>query len=183
MPFVLLPLLLCLALGGCKKEEAPLFRREHTRRTHFGDEALERIARDARERLPLFLEHLRHPRKGEGQFSVKYPFAADSGSGFFREYLWLGDIVLRRGVYYGKILNRPYHTGGLETGMEVPFSLEGIADWMYMKNGKISGGLSIKYLIEEIPPLDREEELNRILALFETLPEGGSSAPKPRKGP
>jgi uncharacterized protein YegJ (DUF2314 family) len=171
MPVVLLPLLFCLLLGGCKKEEPPLFRTEQTRPVPSGDEALEGIAQDAREGLPLFLEHLRHPRKGEGQFSVKYPFTADSGSGFSREYLWLGDIVLRKGVYYGKILNRPYHIEGLEAGMEVPFSLEGLADWMYVKEGAIAGGLSIKYLIEKIPPLDREEELNRILALLEAPPE------------
>jgi uncharacterized protein YegJ (DUF2314 family) len=171
MPFVLLPLLLCLVLGGCKKEEAPLFRRDHTRRTHSGDEALERIARDARERLPLFLKHLQHPLRGEEGFSVKYPFAADPGSGFLREYLWLGDIVFREGVYYGRILNRPYHIGALEAGMEVPFSFDDIADWMYVKKGAIIGGFSIKYLIEAIPPLDREEGLNRILELFEAPPE------------
>ncbi|MDR1058843.1 MAG: DUF2314 domain-containing protein [Treponema sp.] len=168
MPVVLLPLLLCLTLGGCKKDEPPLFQTERTRQAPPGDEALERAAGEARKSLPCFLRHLQHPLRGEEGFSVKYPFAADPGSGFLREYLWLGDIVFREGVYYGKILNRPYHIREIEAGMEVPFSFDDIADWMFLRKGKIIGGLSIRRLIEDIPPLDREEELNRILDLFET---------------
>jgi uncharacterized protein YegJ (DUF2314 family) len=170
MPWVLF-LLLSLFPGGCKKTEPPLFRREYTRRAPSGDAALEGIAREARRTLPLFWDRFRHPHRGEEQFSVKYPFAADPESGFSREYLWLGNIVFREGVYYGTVLNRPYHIRGLEAGMEVPFSFDDITDWMYRENGRIKGGRSVKYLIEEIPPLDREEELNRILPLFDGPPE------------
>jgi uncharacterized protein YegJ (DUF2314 family) len=123
-------------------------------------EELAQIAEAARESFPRFVRRLQSPGPGETSFRVKYRFAAEEGSGFRDEYLWLSDIGFEQGSYYGFVANQPYYAGNLKTGDRVNFFAEDISDWMFYRDGKIVGGLSIKYLIEVIPPLDREEALN-----------------------
>jgi uncharacterized protein YegJ (DUF2314 family) len=121
-------------------------------------EELNQIIRQARETLPEFIEKINNPGSDEGNFQVKYPFPADPGSGFSYEHIWLRDIRLQDGVYYGTISNQPYHCDGLVLDGEVPFLIENISDWMYTRGEKIIGGRSIKFLIESIPDPDRSAE-------------------------
>jgi uncharacterized protein YegJ (DUF2314 family) len=106
--------------------------------------------------MPSFLRKLQNPGPGEANFMVKCPFPADEGSGFRFEEIWLRDISFAGGVYSGALANQPYYVGPLKTGGRVSFAIDDISDWMYTKDGRIVGGLSIKYLIEGIPELDRD---------------------------
>ncbi|GHV92734.1 hypothetical protein AGMMS50268_32370 [Spirochaetia bacterium] len=130
------------------------------------DETLARIARDARDRLPLFIRRVQSPLPGDGNFRVKYPFAAKNGSGFSHEQIWLAGITFQEGRYYGIVSNSPYYVTGLKTGDRVPINIEEITDWMYTKNGVIEGGISIKYLLEQIPTPDRTAEQRQLLKMF-----------------
>jgi len=138
-----------------------------TVRSSSGDPILDEIAFEARGAISVFIRHMRNPQKGEEQFRIKYPFQADSGSGIDKEYLWLSDVTFKHGKYSALVANRPYYTSGLEPGDEVFIMMDDIADWMFLRDGKIIGGRSIKYLIEKIPPIDRDEEMERLLRLFE----------------
>jgi uncharacterized protein YegJ (DUF2314 family) len=166
-PF-LLPLAV-LALCSCGKPPAPVPLPEHPAPTlHLprNEEELLRIAEDARETLPLFFRHLQNPAKGEADFRVKYPFQADSGSGFSMEQIWLEDIRFTGSEYYGALANAPFYIAALRMGDSVSFSPDKITDWMYTQNGTIAGGRSIKYLLEQIPGHERSEEQRAILQLF-----------------
>jgi uncharacterized protein YegJ (DUF2314 family) len=57
------------------------------------------------------------------------------------------------------------------------FSIEKISDWMYLKDGRIVGGESIKYLIERISETERDAELIAFYQLF-----GPAAPPVSRKG-
>lgn len=131
------------------------------------DESLMRIAHNARDTLPVFFRHILNPAKNEANFSVKYPFRTDSGSGFSMEQLWLRDISFKNGVYYGVLANTPFYIASLKKGDTVSFSADEITDWMYTSGGKIIGGLSIKYLLEQIPLSERSEEQRAMLRMFE----------------
>ncbi|MDR1318085.1 MAG: AMP-binding protein [Treponema sp.] len=131
------------------------------------DAQLLRITQDARDTLPVFFRHLLRPGKGESNFRVKYPFKADPGSGFGAEQLWLSGINFRDGVYYGVLSNTPYYVASMKRGAVVSFSADEITDWMYTRDGKIIGGLSIKYLLEQIPEHERGGEQRALLEMFE----------------
>ena len=131
------------------------------------DPELRRIAENARETLPVFIRRLQNPLEGEGNFRIKYPFRADGGSVFGREQIWLEDIDFRDGAYHGTPANTPYHVSTLKTGDTVTFEIDDITDWMYTRRGKIAGGLSIKYLLEQIPEHERSGEQRAILAMFD----------------
>jgi uncharacterized protein YegJ (DUF2314 family) len=158
-----MPVLLIFSCRAGKKAE----NYDRIQRVEADDPVLEAIAEEARKTLPRFIRTMRNPQKGEKQFRIKCPFEADRGSGFGREYLWLADIRFENGNYYGAVASRPYYIRRLAPGSRTAFSMDDIADWMYVKDGKIAGGLSIKYLIEKIPPLDRDAELNSLLEFFE----------------
>jgi uncharacterized protein YegJ (DUF2314 family) len=49
----------------------------------------------------------------------------------------------------------------------VTFEIDDITDWMYTRHGKITGGLSIKYLLDQIPEHERSDEQRAVLSMFE----------------
>jgi uncharacterized protein YegJ (DUF2314 family) len=131
------------------------------------DEELRLIALNAKDTLPIFFRHMLRPAKNESGFCIKYPFRTDSGSGFSMEQLWLSEISFKDGVYYGVLVNNPFYISSMKKGDTVIFSADEITDWMYAKNGKIIGGRSIKYLLEQIPASERGEEQRQRLQMFE----------------
>ena len=136
------------------------------------------IALKARETLPRFIWRLQHPARGERGFSVKYPLEAkgemETGGDLQWEHFWLGGIDFKNGVYYGRLLNQPQYINGVKAGDIIPFSIDDITDWMFFREDKIIGGLSIKYLAEreltkaeslETPAAD---DLVRLLEMFDS---------------
>jgi uncharacterized protein YegJ (DUF2314 family) len=171
LPFLFASLIL-LSCG----EAPPLVRRwfpsagasaDPTRHLDRDDPELRRIAEDARDALPVFIRRLQSPLKGDGNFRVKYPFRADGGSGFGREQIWLENVGFRDGAYHGTPANTSFYVSALKAGDTVTFEIDGITDWMYTRHGKIIGGLSIKYLLEQIPEHERDDEQRAVLAMFE----------------
>jgi len=126
------------------------------------DREIERIADNARRSLPIFLRYLKSPEKGANNFYVKYPLSSDDGS---VEQVWLGNIRLKNNAYYGTIANTAKSPGNKKK--DIIIDTDKITDWMYIQDGKIMGGRSIKYLLEKIPEDQRGEDQRRILRMFE----------------
>jgi uncharacterized protein YegJ (DUF2314 family) len=125
----------------------------------------------ARETVPEFIEKLNAPGPDEGNFQVKYPFEADPESGFAYEHIWLRDIRVKDGRYYGTITNQPCYCSGLVLGAITPFLIENISDWMYTQGEKTIGGRSIPLLMGELPGLDAEAAPD--YGRFQAPPEDG----------
>jgi uncharacterized protein YegJ (DUF2314 family) len=168
---LIFPAILFFWSCGVKAEPepvSPVFIRDPVLHISQIDPDLHDISVQARENLTLFIERLQNPAEDEGGFRVKYPFQAEEGSGFRQEHIWLTDIVLGdEGRYYGVIANQPYYVTRFHPGDRVSFFIDDISDWMYLKGGRIIGGISIKYLIEQIPELDRDAETSAVYGLFE----------------
>jgi len=131
------------------------------------DKEIERIADNARRALPIFFRNLSRPENGANNFYVKYPLSADDGSvePKVREQVWLGNIRLKNNSYYGTLANTASSPDG--KNKEVIIDTDKITDWMYIQDGKIMGGQSIKYLLEKTPEDQRSEDQRRILRMFE----------------
>jgi uncharacterized protein YegJ (DUF2314 family) len=168
VPVLLIP----LAFFSCGKkpfpaDSVPVIIADPTRHRAQDDGELVRIAEQARDTLPVFFRRLQRPRAGDGNFRIKYPLKADSRSGFSREQVWLSEIRFQNGRYSGALTNTPYYVSGLSRGDSIIIDIEEITDWMFTRGGKITGGRSIKFLLEQIPEHERDEEQRRILAMFE----------------
>ena len=160
-------ILLCLGLHlSCQQRQKPPALTSPTfSQAEQSNEELLRIAEDARRTLPIFFRHLSRAARGNEHF-IKYPFIADYDSGIAVEQIWLNGIHFIDGRYYGVLAGEPQYISGMEKGDTVRFNTDEITDWMYIEDGKIAGGLSIKYLLERIPESQRSEEQQRILQQF-----------------
>jgi uncharacterized protein YegJ (DUF2314 family) len=172
--YVFLVLLLSPLIFSCGKgpswfpsNPAPMVEADPTLHRDQDDEELARLAQNARDTVPVFFRRLQRPLRGDGNFRIKCPLKADGRSGFSREQVWLSKIRFQDGGYSGVLTNTPYYLSGLARGDRVEFNIEEITDWMFTHEGKINGGLSIKYLLEQIPEHERDEEQRRILGMFE----------------
>ena len=157
-------ILLCaVLLFSCEKSSEPV---EVTVMPIYQDDMeIARIAEDARSTLPVFFRYLTRTSAGKDCY-VKCPFLADENSGVDQEQIWLTGIQFRNGRYFGVIASAPRYLSGMKRGDRVIFDIDAITDWMYIRGGKITGGESIKYLLEKIPEdrrSDRERELLRML--------------------
>ena len=128
------------------------------------DKEIEKIADNARRALPTFFRNLARPEAGANNFYIKYPLTGDDGDA---EQVWLGDIRVKNGIYYGRIANTPSLPGDKKKDKLITFNPDKITDWMYIQNGKIIGGRSIKYLLEKIPEEKRSGEQKKILKMFD----------------
>ena len=154
-------LLCAVLLLSCEKSsETPVVA---TMSVYQDDMEIQRIAEDARNTLPVFFRHL--ARAGRDCY-VKYPFAADGDGGIDREQVWLTDIQFSSGRYFGVIANAPRHLSGMNRGDRVVFDMDAITDWMYVRDGKITGGESIKYLLEKIPESRRSDRERKLLQML-----------------
>jgi uncharacterized protein YegJ (DUF2314 family) len=131
------------------------------------DKEIEKITDNARRSLPIFFRNLNRPENGANNFYVKYPLSSDDGGvePKVREQVWLGSIRLKNDAYYGTPANTPRSHG--RKMKRVNIDTDKITDWMYIQDGKIIGGRSIKYLLEKIPEDQRGEDQRRILRMFE----------------
>ena len=127
------------------------------------DSELEKIADNAKRALPTFFRNLARPEAGANNFYVKYPLADDGAV----EQVWLGDIRVKDGVYYGRLANTSSLLGDKKKDNLITFNPNAITDWMYIQDGKIIGGRSIKYLLEKTPETQRSENQRKILKMFE----------------
>ena len=164
LPVVLFMLFGAMLLSSCQKQPAAAIR-PMTVQAEQSDSELLRIAEEARRTLPVFFRHLARADADRESFRVKYPFAADDGSGLAMEQVWLGGIFFKDGQYYGVLVSNPLHLSGRKKGDTVAFDADAITDWMYIEGGKIAGGRSIKYLLEKNPE-DRGEGF-AILRMFD----------------
>jgi len=128
------------------------------------DKELEKIADNARRALPVFFRNLARPEAGAGSFYIKYPLTAGDGG---VEQVWLGNIRFKNGNYYGTLANTTSFSNSVKKGKTIPIDTDKITDWMYILDGKIMGGRSIKYLMEKIPEYQRGEDRLKILRMFE----------------
>ena len=166
-PAVLYLLFLAVVFPSCQRQTVlNSVLMESTSAVEQNDSEIFRITHEARAGLPIFFRHMARPENGESDFSIKYPFKTDPGSGIGTEQIWLTGIRFRNGKYYGTLANSPMYIRRMKKGDTVEFLVDEITDWMYIREGKITGGLSIKYLLEQIPENRRSDGQKKLLQMF-----------------
>ena len=160
----MLILVLCVTLLlSCDQQPA----RDRTVQVEQADEDILQIAEDARKTLYIFFRHLNGADAKGASFFIKHPFKADDGSDVAMEQLWLTNIRFRNGTYYGALASSPVYIRGIKRGDTVAFEADAITDWMFVQDGKISGGRSVKYLLEKIPENQRSDGQQKLLQMFD----------------
>ena len=102
--------------------------------------------------LPTFWASYEAPKPSETGHSLKVRFPTPRGDG---EHIWMSEVKkLPNGSYSGRFANQPRDLPGKRSGDLVEFRQADISDWMFMRNGKIVGGETIKPLLKSMPKAD-----------------------------
>lgn len=73
------------------------------------------------------------------------------------EHVWLSNVVFKDGKYSGILDNEPEYFTEYKIGDTIDVDDKNISDWMYIKNGKLFGGYTIKVLRNRMSESEREQ--------------------------
>src|SRR6185295_1595260 len=111
------------------------------------------IAR-GRATLPTFWASYDAPKPSETGHSLKVRFPNPRNNG---EHIWMADVKKTAdGGYSGRFANAPRDLPGKKAGEVALFKEADISDWMFMRNGKIVGGETIRPLLKSLPKADAD---------------------------
>jgi uncharacterized protein YegJ (DUF2314 family) len=115
--------------------------------------AMHRAAQEARKTVGKFITALAHPAPGQEDFEVKKPFI----EGNQVEYIWLSDVRLVGNRFQGRVDNQPRKIAGPKLGQIVLVKPNEISDWLYIDNGKLVGGYTVRVHYNELSPQQKQE--------------------------
>ncbi|MBX9682037.1 MAG: DUF2314 domain-containing protein [Gemmataceae bacterium] len=113
---------------------------------------------DAHSHWDVFVFALQNPGTKQKGFSVKAPFREGRNS----EQLWLTRIELTGENISGIVDDEPVFLRGIRRKQVVQVTRSQISDWMFLDQGKIRGGYTIRALRDSLGA----EERARFLASF-----------------
>lgn len=110
------------------------------------DGAIEAATREARDSLDRFIRTLSHPGPGQAEFSVKFPVHAGEAT----HYLWLLQIAFDGSNFSGILGPDADGLKGHFPGERITTASKEITDWMFVDNGKLAGGFSLRAIRERL---------------------------------
>lgn len=110
--------------------------------------------KDAQKSLPEFTNALQSNNANYSNFTLKQRFDTSDGNG---EHIWIGDIVLRNGKYFGFVQNNPVDVKDLKLGDSVEVINDQISDWMYYDGNKVKGAFTVKVMRKFMSPIEKQE--------------------------
>jgi uncharacterized protein YegJ (DUF2314 family) len=114
---------------------------------------MHRAVLEARKTVGEFITVLKHPASGQQDFEVKEPFI----EGNEVEHIWLSHVRLVGPRFEGRVDNKPQKIPGLKLGQLVSVNPNEISDWLYVDNGKLVGGYTVRAHYNELSPQQKRE--------------------------
>jgi uncharacterized protein YegJ (DUF2314 family) len=115
--------------------------------------AMQRAVDEARRTVKKFIFALKHPTPGQTDFEVKKPFI----QGNEVEHIWLSNVEFLGNRFQGRVDNQPRKIRGLKLGQLVSVNPNEISDWLYVDNGKLIGGYTVRVHYSELSPEQKQE--------------------------
>ena len=149
-------MLVLLALLGCSRTDT----RDKTIAVSSDDAEMNAAIATARSKLPEFWKTFDKPGQGEKDFSLKVKITDDNGT----EYFWVIPVEKKGGKIYGTINNDPDIVKSVKLGQRIEVREDAVADWLFMRNGKMVGNYTLRPLLKQMPT----EEADKLKAMMES---------------
>jgi uncharacterized protein YegJ (DUF2314 family) len=145
--FVLAVLSLCVACARRPTDEPAVF--------PVGEEdaAMNSAMEKARASVDTFIAALQSGKAVQSHFAIKKKFS----DGKHTEHIWLLPVTFDGTRFEGVVNNVPADLTGVAIGQNVMVEPNQISDWMYLENGKLMGGYTIRVLRDRMSPAERKE--------------------------
>lgn len=116
-----------------------------------GDQEMNAAIEKATQTLDDFNAALSNPEIENPALKVQFQNAADI------EHMWIGEIEYNDGKYSGILTNEPEYITEYKMGDKIDIDNSKISDWMYIENGKLVGGFTIKVLRDRMSDEERKQ--------------------------
>jgi uncharacterized protein YegJ (DUF2314 family) len=100
-----------------------------------------------------FLTAFKNKKSSQTSFSVKMPFATDTGA----EHIWLTSLESKDEKLFGLVDNLPANVTSIKLGDKVEINQDKISDWFYIDDGKLVGGMTIRVIRSRMKPSERKQ--------------------------
>src|SRR5262249_45481080 len=107
----------------------------------------------ARSTVNTFIAALSAPKPNQADFSVKMAFT----DGEHTEHMWLGSVRYDGKVFRGVVNNDPELVNNVKVGQKASIEPSKVSDWMFVENGKLVGGYTIRVLRDTMSTKERAE--------------------------
>jgi uncharacterized protein YegJ (DUF2314 family) len=153
-------LVLVLSLVACSRSKAAGEQKDEVLYVKGSDPAMSAAIANAQATLDNFRGALAAPPAGTQSFSVKVGFAW--GTKGEREHIWLTEPKFDGASVSGKINNDPVDVTTLTLGQAVTAPVKDVSDWMYVDNGVLRGGYTLRVLLDKMSPEARKKMLDEM---------------------
>ncbi|HMF17490.1 MAG TPA: DUF2314 domain-containing protein [Gemmataceae bacterium] len=145
----LIVLFFVFAVFGCGKESVP----DKVIPVAGDDPRMNAAIDKARATVKTFIDALQSPKPGQQGFSVKVVFTDGDND----EHMWLLPVRYDGKKFRGTVNNAPQTVKNIKMGQRVTVEPSKISDWMFVENGKLVGGHTVRVLRDAMTPADRAE--------------------------
>src|SRR5215469_6462755 len=132
--FIALLASVSLLVFSCSKSDDPIYRVDS------GDKEMNGAMDQARKSIQQFITALQSPKANQSAFSIKKEYK----QGKEAEYFWIVDVTFDGKNFHGKVDNDPEIVKNVKLGDEAIIGKDEISDWMFVENGKLVGGYTLR---------------------------------------
>jgi len=129
------------------------------------EQAMDKAIAKARTTWQEFAQALAKPSNSMRGFSIKKGFRVEDDPE--AEHIWLTNVSFDGERFKGEVNNEPVDTKEVRIGEVVEVTPEELSDWMYIENGILRGGFTIRVLVEQDPPEEQEKFFKQVGFRFE----------------
>jgi len=115
------------------------------------DKEMNTAIENANQTLADFNTALLNPEIEVKSLKVKFQNETDA------EHIWLSNVEFKNGQYIGVLDNEPEYVKDYKLGDTVTVENKNISDWMYIENGKLFGGYTIRVLRNRMSESERKQ--------------------------
>ena len=117
------------------------------------DTEMNNVIIKAKQTLPEFYRALESSNPNQDAFAVKMHFKINNDG----EHIWINGLFKRNGEYFGVVDNLPEFTKEVKQGDTIKIDASKVSDWMYLDNGELKGGYTIRLLRTRMSEEERIE--------------------------
>ena len=154
-------LLLCGSLGACARKSTPATEdgKDQVVYVKSEDPGMNAAIAKAQGSIALFKAAAKERKPNTERYAVKvgFHYGADD-----REHMWVQDPEFEGDSVRGKLINEPVDVTNLKLGQVVTAPAADISDWMYVEDGKLRGGYTMRVLLDKMGPEERQKMLNEL---------------------
>lgn len=114
-------------------------------RDGFDQKEMDKAIARAQKEIDSFIKELAKP-KGENH-AIKVPITDKNGTEFF----WLTQVKFKDGTFEGTVNNEPGIVKNVKMGERRKVKKANVADWLYLRDGKMYGNYTVRPLMKTMP--------------------------------